>query len=237
MSKKSDFPSAGSKVAIVEGGDVHEALVVSTRGDRLNLAVTRGPNAQPVMVLDVPRRASDGDGWCPSSEAPKRTLSPAEELAAASARGERVPRVGDTVTYLRDDGDNLTRRLVPYRAAITRVHSVTKVDLEVFLSDRPEADERPILRDYQVGQGDSAGRWAWPNAIPLTRSFDPVRWEECYASPCPLCKKPIAFQKTVEIRSGNIWSRVCPDCGNDIATEIRRRESAPDHATTGGIAR
>src|SRR4051794_16731258 len=87
----------------------------------------------------VPKVERDPAGtfgsWHFPDETPRRKPTVDEQLEAAEARGERVPRIGLTCAFIQDDGDHLKQRLVPYRAVVRAIHSPTEITADVYLSD------------------------------------------------------------------------------------------------------
>ncbi len=154
------------------------------------------------IAKGVPHAAGPG-GWRFVEEANQaRSRTPLDLLNEARARGERVPEVGDIITWAYMPFMPSIIEIIPLRGRILEVFSLVEVTAEVYRDlvppegDAPEVVYKPAQRcrhastanDYEKRSGYS-GLWDWPGG--LVQPFGPVeRWKVFPPAHCGRCGEP-----------------------------------------------
>lgn len=193
--------NAPAPARVVQLGDhvlydqVHEALVARVHlvGDRDSPVDLTYVDANVLRVAKQVPHAAGPLGWRFSEEADaERIRTPLELVDLARSRGERVPSVGDWVTYGYDVGKNGFVEVVPTRALIVDVHSLTIIDIDVYKQKPPEnLDEVDIPIHFGRRHGSTqaefanenvkklgyGGCWSYPDSD-IIKPFEPTeRWK------------------------------------------------------------
>ncbi|AGA26020.1 hypothetical protein [Singulisphaera acidiphila] len=184
-----------------------EAMVCATFGNGVVDLVSYVVGQPPEVVQGVEHDPDGTPGtWHWPGEVRPQVTARLDPIAAAQANGQRVPEVGQIVTYLEDtlDMDIFREKLESRRAVVTAVLAPDKVRLKVFERDTPPRfpekdfahDPAGVAPNSPIEHGtDRPIRWAFIDEVAIGQPFEAIRIEDHPRNkvPCPICGKSTKF--------------------------------------------
>jgi len=200
-----------------------DALVDLTYEDAGVLRIAKG----------VPHAAGPG-GWRFAEEAhQERIRTPLDLLNEARLRGERVPEVGDPISFAYEPFNAIIHQIIPLRGRILAVHGIDKCSIEVYRDatppegDAPEVIYKQIKECRHVSAANDYERgvhykelFDFPGG--LVQPFGPVeRWRIFPPATCGRCGQGVKKTHAVTIGEVGLGGKVasiavCDECSEQI---------------------